>query len=63
MGFSNGWQGCYEVFPEDKAQEKSRGKPSFPTLLLGFSFYFKYVISTFQNNNKKQSRNFFCKAN
>ena len=44
-GISEGWQGCYEGFPEDKAWGKSwgaalpaRGKPR-QSLLLGFTFY------------------------
>ena len=41
MGFSEGWQGCSEGFPEGKARGKT---PSIPTLLLGFTFYIKYDI-------------------
>ena len=57
----------YLVHPSKRAWGKSWGAalqargetPSFLTLLLGFTFYFKYVFSTFENSNSVQSKNFF----
>ena len=40
-GFSKGWQGCSEGFPEEQPCQPEENPP-FPSLLLRFTFYLPY---------------------
>ena len=64
-GFSNGWQGCSEGFPEYKVREKSdrsslqaRGKPVLPDSFSQIKILFAIGFFTFQNSDGMRTINF-----